>query len=343
MFVIYKFVSTQRQRSIEGYHMHQKTILVVGGAGFIASIIIKMLHQAGYQTVAFDNLSTGSREAVTHGIFVKGDTANSTDLDNVFTNYTIDAVMHFAALIDVGESTRDPSKYYINNVVNTLNLLDAMRQHGINTLIFSSSAAIFGIPQEKYLTELHPCNPINPYGETKLMVEKILRDYDTAYGFKSCSLRYFNAAGGDPEGEIKNYKRRESNLIPLILKSLKNQQRSITIFGTDYPTPDGTCIRDYIHVYDLGIAHIRAMKKLFEGGPSTNYNLGNGHGFSVREVIRAAEKVTGRKVNAIIGSRRLGDSPILVADSQKARRELDWHPQYPSLEAMIEHAWQALR
>ena len=321
--------------------MPQQKILVVGGAGFIGSHVNKRLDQKGYQTIVFDNLSQGAREAATRGAFFLGDTANSADLDKIFSTHKIDAVMHFAALIDVGESVKDPSKYYHNNVCNTLNLLDAMRRFDVKNIIFSSSAAIFGVPQTPILAETHACSPINPYGESKLTVEKILHSFDHAYGIRSCCLRYFNAAGGDPEGEVKNYKKKETNLIPLILKSLKNQG-SITIFGTDYPTTDGTCIRDYIHVNDLADAHISAMEKLLTGAPSMQYNLGNGHGFSVREVIAATEKVTGLKVKVIEGARREGDPPVLVADSTKAQKELHWKPLYPQLEQMISHAWKAI-
>ena len=322
--------------------MKKKQILVVGGAGYIGSVVNKMLHQAGYQTIVLDNLSRGNRKAVTKGLFIQGDMADSHELDNIFKHHSIDAVMHFAALIDVGESVSNPAKYYHNNVANTLNLLEAMRRHGVLTFIFSSSAAIFGVPEQPYLTESHPCLPINPYGQTKLIVEGMLKNFDHAYGMKSCCLRYFNAAGGDPDGEIKIYPRKETNLIPIVLKSLKDPKGAITIFGTDYPTRDGTCVRDYIHVADLGTAHITAMEKLFQGEPSACFNLGNGQGFTVREVIHAAEKVTGLPVNVIEGPRRPGDPPTLLADSHKAQQELPWKARYPSLEEMITHAWKAL-
>lgn len=317
-------------------------ILVVGGAGFIGSHITKMLSRSGYHPIVFDNLSSGHRESVTCGTFVEGDLANPQDLDAVFSQYSIQAVMHFAALIDVGESVVDPLKYYIHNVNYTLNLIEAMRKFHVNILIFSSSAAIFGHPKEVPMPENHPCRPINPYGYTKLIVENILSDCDKAYGIKSSCLRYFNAAGGDPKGEVKNFKQKETNLIPLVLRSLKDPTRAVTIFGTDYPLNDGTCIRDYIHLEDLGTAHILAMEKLLQGGASTNYNLGNGNGFSVRQVINAAEEATGLKVNTIEGPRRPGDPYILVADALKARKELGWNPAYPDLKQMITHAWQAL-
>lgn len=327
----------------QGESMPRKTILVVGGAGYIGSHVNKMLHEAGYNTVVLDNLTKGNRNAVVCGAFIEGDMADSQCLDLLFQNYPIEAVMHFAASIDVGESIEDPAKYYINNVSNTLNLLNAMLRHSVKKFIFSSSAAVYGLPQENKVSEAHPCHPINPYGQTKLIVEKILHDYDKAYGLKSCCLRYFNAAGGDPQGVIKNYKSKESNLIPVALRSLLQPNSTLTIFGSDYPTPDGTCIRDYIHICDLGSAHIIAMEQLLDGKPSSIYNLGNGAGFSVREVLQTVEKVTGRRLNVMEGPRREGDPPYLVADAQKALRELGWEPQYPSLEAMIEHAWNGLR
>lgn len=320
-----------------------KTVLVVGGAGYIGSHVNKMLHQSGYNTIVLDNLSKGDRRAVLYGKFIEGDIADNALLNRIFMEHTIDAVMHFAALTDVGESVINPLKYFINNVGGTLNLLEVMRQYGVNVFVFSSTAAIFGLPKTPFITEDHVCSPINPYGESKLMVEKILRDANGAYGFRSCCLRYFNAAGGDPEGQIKYFKQNESNLIPKVLKSVLNGDCSATIYGTDYATPDGTCVRDYVHIDDLGRAHIEAMKKLFSGAPSSVYNLGNGQGFSVREVIQVAGQVTGRQIKVIEGPRRLGDPPILVADSQKAYKELAWKPHYPTLETMILHAWNAMK
>jgi UDP-glucose 4-epimerase len=320
----------------------QKTVLVVGGAGYIGSHVTKMLHEVGYNTVVLDNLSRGNRKAVTQGTFIEGDIADNACLETLFKDHKIDAVMHFAALIDVGESIVNPSQYYANNVAATLNLLNAILRHSIKTFIFSSTAAVYGIPLENPIPETHPCKPINPYGESKLFVEKILRDYDQAYGLKSCCLRYFNAAGGDPDGEIKNYKSKESNLIPIALRSLLNPQSKLTIYGSDYPTPDGTCIRDYVHVCDLATAHITAMEQLMQGQPSSIYNLGTGQGFSVREVIHAIEKVTDKKLNIIEGQRRPGDPPILVADAQRAKKELHWKPRFSSLETMIDHAWKSL-
>lgn len=322
--------------------MNKKTILVTGGAGYIGSHVNKMLHKAGYATIILDNLSRGFEQSVVKGTFIKGSTGDKKLLKTVFSSQKIDAVMHFAACIDVGESVENPAKYYQNNVCSTLELLDSMKGHQIKNFIFSSTAAIFGLPQKQKIDENHQKSPINPYGYSKLMVETILSDFDKAYGLKSCCFRYFNAAGGDPECQIKYQNKKESNLIPLILNSLKNPDGKITIYGTDYDTKDGTCIRDYIHVNDLGSAHILGLEMLLGGAESCCYNLGNGSGFSVREVIAAAEKVTGLKVNAIEGDRRPGDPPVLVADSCKAQVELNWKPVYSRLEDMIAHAWTAM-
>lgn len=322
-----------------------KLILVVGGAGFIGSQVNHMLYVAGYPTIVLDNLSTGSRQAVRQGIFIEGDVADVPLLDRIFTQYPIAAVMHFAALIDVRDSVSIPLKYYQNNFAYTLNLLDAMCRHQVKYLIFSSTAAIFGVPIESSVSETHPCHPINPYGKSKLMVETVLHDLDSTQEIKSCCLRYFNAAGGDPEGKIKQDKINETNLIPVILKSLLRSagEGEVTIYGVDYATVDGTCVRDYIHIEDLGRAHITAMEQLFAGGPSSCYNLGNGQGFSVRQVIAAVSKVTGRPIRVIEGARRAGDPPILVANAQKAKRVLGWQPRYPSLEQIIHDAWRAMQ
>lgn len=320
--------------------MKTQTILVVGGAGYIGSHVNKMLNQAGYQTIIIDNLSRGCADTIVSGTFIEGDIADTPFLNQFFEQYSIDAVMHFAAYIDVGESIDDPAKYYQNNVAHTLNLLMAMIRHEVKTFVFSSTAALFGKPLTPMINEEHHCQPLNPYGESKWMVEKMLRDFEVAYDLHYSCLRYFNAAGGDPEGKIKNCQPRTSNLIPLILKSLQNN-RSITIYGTDYPTPDGTCIRDYIHIEDLGRAHIAALEQLFAGYPSSYYNLGSGKGFSVREVIQAVEKILGKTVQVVEGKRRPGDVPILLADASQAKKALNWHPRY-SLEEMIEHAWKAL-
>lgn len=319
-----------------------KTVLVVGGAGFIGSHVNKLLYQNGYDTIVFDNLSRGSKEAVKYGRFIEGDLGDIQALNEVFENNTIDAVMHFAAFTDVGDSCVNPGIYYINNVANSVNLLQVMAQHSVKVFIFSSTAAIFGPPEEIPIKETHSCHPISPYGRSKLMVEQILADFDIAHGIKYCSLRYFNAAGGDPDHILKNYKSKESNLIPLALRSLQEPQKSITIFGMDYSTPDGTGVRDYIHVCDLASAHILAMEKLLAGSSSCLYNLGNGKGYSVLEVVNAIEKITGKQINLIYGERRQGDVPYVLASSEKAKNELGWEPQYSSLEIMIEHAWNAL-
>ncbi|MBA3722786.1 MAG: UDP-glucose 4-epimerase GalE [Parachlamydiaceae bacterium] len=322
--------------------MKNKTILIVGGAGFIGSHVNKMLNKAGYQTIVLDNLSNGNRSTVQNGEFIHGEMSDKTILDQIFQKNKIDAVMHFAAYIDVGESVLNPVKYYFNNVVNTLNLLTTMIDHHVKTFIFSSTAAIFGNPQTQFIDENHPMNPINPYGESKLMVEKILQSFDNAYGLKFTALRYFNAAGGDPEGKIKNFQTRSTNLIPIILKGLKSENGILTINGIDYPTSDGTCIRDYIHIEDLGSAHIQAMEKLFEGSHSDFFNLGNGIGFSIYDVIQAAESVTQKKVKFQKGPRRPGDPPFLVANSSKAIQKLGWKPKFSSLETIITDAWKAI-
>lgn len=331
------------QNTTETLCTADRTVLVVGGAGFIGSYVNKMLHRAGYKTVVLDNLSSGKRESVRYGTFIEGDTGNRQTLDALFTRYRIDAVMHFAAFIDVGESVSDPIKYYENNVVSTLTLLKAMVKHNVKKFIFSSSAAVFGIPEILPIPENHPCRPINPYGETKRVVETILQNFDSAYDLKFCSFRYFNAAGGDPEGEIGNYQTGSTNLIPRIVRSLQTENGSVTIFGTKYPTRDGTCIRDYVHIHDLGTAHIKGLERLFSGKTSSYFNLGNGQGYTVHEIIRTVESVTGRKVNVIIGPPRAGDPPRLVADASKAIEELGWQPQFSSPEIIIRHAWGTLR
>jgi len=317
-----------------------KNILVVGGAGYIGSHIVKMLLAHGYYPVTFDNLSTGYHDAVLGGDFILGDLADRTILDKVFKNQSFDGVMHFASFIQVGESVKKPDKYYRNNVINTLNLLDAMIAHQVKNLIFSSSAAIFGEPHYVPIDEKHPKNPINPYGLSKWMVEQVLADYDHAYGLKSVCLRYFNAAGADPEGKLGERHVPETHLIPLVLQAASGQRENITIFGQDYDTPDGTCLRDYIHINDLCQAHLLALEQLISGADSAAYNLGNGEGFSVKQVIDICEKVTGKSIPIILGERRDGDPDRLVADSQLARKILGWQPEYHELSTIIEHAWQ---
>jgi len=317
------------------------TILVVGGAGYIGSHMVKMLLANGYQVVTLDNLSGGYRDAVLGGDFVFGDIADRQGLDRLFSGYTFDGVMHFASFIQVGESVNDPSKYYQNNVAATLNLLDAMVAHEVKTLIFSSTAAIFGEPQYVPIDEQHPKQPINPYGLTKWMVEQILADYDRAYGLKSISLRYFNAAGADPDAQIGELHLPESHLIPLVLQAASGRRKSVTIYGQDYATPDGTCIRDYIHINDLCQAHLLALQQLLTGDSSSAaYNLGNGAGFSVKQVIDVAREITKQPIPVVIGENRGGDAASLVADSKRAQTMLGWQPQYAELATIIAHAWQ---
>lgn len=323
--------------------MSSKIVLVVGGAGFIGSHVTKMLVRAGYQPLVFDNLCRGTAEAVQDVPLIQGDLARTEDIHDVFQRHEVEAVMHFAAYADVGESFSKPLEYYTNNVTHTLNLLSVMLHHNVRRLIFSSSAAIFGLPQQKKISEQHPCDPISPYGQTKLIIEKILQDFDRVYGFRHVNLRYFNAAGGDPQGEVKQRKKREYNLLPVVLRSLLAGHGCVTINGSDYPTGDGTCVRDYVHVHDIGKAHMTALEQLLEGRPSMSYNLGNGEGFSIRQVIAAIEQVTGRTVSTVEGPRRHGDPPVLVADASKAMKELNWKPEYSQLETMILHAWRAFQ
>ncbi len=319
-----------------------KTFLVIGGAGFIGAQVVKTLSKAGYSVVVLDNLSRGFKERVLSGVFEFGDVGDAAVLDRLFTKYKFDGVLHFAALADVGESVIRPDIYYQNNIVNTLTLLNAMVKHHVNKIVFSSSSAIYGMPDKLPVVEDTPKEPINPYGRTKWMVEQILADYDKAYGIKSCSLRYFNAAGGDPDGEIPYFRRNEGNLIPILLNNVLDGKPTV-VFGDDYATPDGTCIRDYIHIADLAAAHLTGMEKLLEGAASSYYNLGVGNGFSVLEVINTTEKVIGQKVDFIIGPRREGDAPELMASPQKAFRELNWKPEYPELETMIRHGWNVMK
>ena len=315
-------------------------VLVVGGAGYIGSHMVKMLLDQGHSVVTFDNLSSGFRDAVLGGEFVKGDLADKARLDEVFVAHQPEAVMHFASYIQVGESVKHPDKYYRNNFSNTLNLLDTMVKHGVKYFIFSSTAAVFGEPEYVPIDEAHPKNPLNPYGRSKWMVEQVLPDYERAYGLKSVCLRYFNAAGADPSGLLGERHEPETHLIPLVLQAISGKRDQICVFGRDYDTPDGTCIRDYIHIVDLCTAHALALRKLMATGLSRQYNLGNGSGFSVQEVIEAAERVTGQKVRVVEGARREGDPARLVADATSAREELGWQPIYSDLETIIAHAWQ---
>jgi UDP-glucose 4-epimerase len=316
-----------------------KTVLVVGGAGYIGSHMVWLLGQKGVDVVTLDNLSSGHRDAVLHGEFVHGDIADQLVLDKVFRNHKFDAVMHFASFIQVGESMQDPAKYYQNNVVNTLNLLNAMCAHGIDKFIFSSTAAIFGEPEYSPIDEAHPKRPINPYGWSKLMVEQALADYDRAYGLKSVCLRYFNAAGAHPDGLLGERHEPETHLIPLVLQAASGRRPHITVFGRDYDTPDGTCIRDYIHILDLAEAHWLALKYLQSGEKSSAFNLGNGNGYSVESVIQTARRITGETIPVQEGKRRLGDPARLVANASKIKQELGWQPAYTDLDAIVGHAW----
>ena len=314
-------------------------ILVCGGAGYIGSHINKALHQEGYETVTFDSLIYGHREAVKWGTFFKGDLANLDDLEEVFRDHDIDAVFHFAAFTYVGESVEDPEKYYYNNVGNTLNLLKVMRKHGCSKIIFSSTCATYGEPEKLPLTEDMPQHPINPYGATKLMVERIFKDYHAAYGLEFVVLRYFNAAGADPDGEIGESHDPETHLIPLVLDAASGKRADIKVFGTDYDTPDGSCIRDYVHVTDLASAHLLALHHLEAGRGSDFFNLGNAQGTSVLEVVEAARRVTGKDFKATMTERRPGDPPKLVGSSEKAMRVLGWRPRFADIDTIIAHAW----
>jgi UDP-glucose-4-epimerase GalE len=317
----------------------KRNILVVGGAGYIGSHMCKYLSRAGYKPIVLDNLVYGHLEAVKWGPLILGSMEDQDLLERVFSEYQIAAVMHFAAFIDVGESVRDPAMYYQNNVAATISLLQSMIKANIRNFIFSSSAAVYGEPVESPISETHPLNPINPYGRTKLMVEQILDDFQTAYGLNYVSLRYFNAAGADPDGELGEDHRPETHLIPLVLQAAAGVRKDIKMFGDDYGTQDGTCIRDYIHIHDLAQAHLLALERLTVGDSEGIYNLGNGAGYSVKEVIETARNISGKPILSDVVDRRPGDPEVLVSSSQKAVKELGWKPRYPELEAIIEHAW----
>jgi UDP-glucose 4-epimerase len=316
----------------------KEKILVIGGAGYIGSHMVKQLLQENYEVVILDNLSTGYRRLVTGGQLIVGELGDSELLDRIFRKHKIAAVMHFAAFSLVGESVGMPLKYYRNNISETVSLIEAMIRNEVMRFIFSSTAAVYGEPRETPINEEHTCNPTNPYGVTKRCVERILADCDTAHGLKSVCLRYFNASGADPIGDIGEMHEPESHLIPLVLKSALTQ-KPINIFGTDYPTPDGTCLRDYVHVTDLADAHMLALNALLEGAASTVYNLGNSVGYSVRQVIERASRVTGKNIPVMETARRPGDPAILVANSDKIKQSLGWQPQYEALETIIETAW----
>jgi len=320
--------------------MAGETILVVGGAGYIGSHMVLDLLRAGYEVVVLDNLSRGHRDLLPGGTFVKGDLGDAGLLDSIFSQYQISAVMHFAAFSLVGESVSRPLDYYRNNVAKTVELLAAMGRHRVRKFIFSSTAAVYGEPRAmEPLREDSPCLPTNPYGATKLAVERMLADNTAAGDFSYVSLRYFNAAGADPSGRLGERHEPETHLIPLVLQVATGQRQAIQIYGTDYPTQDGSCIRDYVHVCDLAQAHLLALEHLLRGGSSTVYNLGNNKGHSVREVIETARRITKFPIPAVEAERRPGDPAFLVADSSRIRRDFGWRPRYENLTHIIETAW----
>ena len=315
-------------------------VLVCGGAGYIGSHMAKWLATRDIEVTVLDNLSTGHREAVRWGTLVEADLLYPETLEAVFAANRFDAVMHFCARSLVGESVAKPYEYYANNVTGTLNLLEAMRRHGVDRLVFSSTAAVFGQPASSSIDEDHPTQPINPYGASKLMVERILADAAAAYGLRSVALRYFNAAGASPQGDIGESHEPETHLIPNVLRAALRTGPALSVFGDDYPTPDGTCVRDYVHVDDLAQAHQLALGYLDANPGAHVFNLGNGQGFSVREVIAAAQRISGLEIPHTVVLRRVGDPAVLVASSEKARRDLGWEPAHTSLDTIIESAWR---
>lgn len=315
-------------------------VLVTGGAGYIGSHTAKALARAGFEPVVFDNLSTGHRWAVRWGPLVEADLACREAVRAALEGYGIRAVMHFAASAYVGESMRDPRTYFRNNVVHTLNLLEAMLDAGVHVIVFSSSCATYGVPEVLPILEDHPQRPVSPYGESKLMVERVLHWYGQAHGLHWLSLRYFNAAGADPEGELGEVHDPETHLIPRAILVALGQLGSLEVYGTDYPTADGTAVRDYVHVTDLAEAHVLGLQYLLDGGVSTALNLGTGHGYSVRDVVAAVERAAARPVSVLEGSRRPGDPPALVASAGRARQMLRWCPRYSDLRTIVETAWR---
>ena len=314
-------------------------VLVVGGAGYIGSHMVRQLNAAGHRAVVLDNLSTGFREAVRGAHLIVGEMADQPLVRDILVRHKIDAVMHFAACALVGESVTDPAKYYHNNVIATLQLLEAMRSTDVQRIVFSSTCATYGIPDTVPISESTPQRPVNPYGFTKLIIERALDDYARAYGFGFAALRYFNAAGASPDGLIGEDHDPESHLIPIVLQVALGQRAHITIFGDDWPTPDNTCVRDYIHVDDLCRAHLSALE-LLDNGTQLKVNLGTGNGFSVRQIIETCREVTAHPIPAVVGPRRAGDPPALVADAALARKLLDWQPTYQDPRSIIETAWR---
>lgn len=317
-------------------------ILVTGGAGYIGSHGVLALQRAGYEVIVLDNLVYGHRELVEEVLkvpLIVGDTGDSQALNQVFKTYDVAAVMHFAAYAYVGESVTHPLKYYRNNVASTVTLIEAMVKAGVKNLVFSSTCATYGVPSQIPITEEEPQTPINPYGRSKLMVEQILEDASTAYDLRSVCFRYFNAAGADPEGRLGEDHQPETHLIPLVLQTALGLRQTFSIFGSDYPTPDGTCIRDFIHVSDLADAHVLGLEYLLQGGGTAMFNLGNGSGYSIRQVLAAAERVVGKPIPTVERQRRPGDPPQLVGSSERARTVLGWQPQYGDIETILTHAW----
>jgi UDP-glucose 4-epimerase len=314
-------------------------VLVTGGAGYIGSHAVRLLERAGHDVWVYDNLSLGHRAAVPRSRLIEGQLMDRPRVIEALSSQGIEAVMHFAAFAAVGESVADPAKYYQNNVVASLNLLEAMRAAGVKQIVFSSTTATYGIPARVPITEEEPQKPINPYGFAKLVIERALADYAAAYGLAYVALRYFNAAGASPDGDLGEDHEPETHLIPIVLQVALGQREQITIFGDDYPTPDGTCIRDYIHVDDLGAAHVLALAHL-KPGHGLQLNLGTGRGHSVREVIEACRRVTGHAIPEVLGPRRPGDPAELVADSRQAQRTLKWQPQYPDIDSIVRTAWK---
>lgn len=319
--------------------MKTSTFLVIGGAGYIGSHLVKALIERQHRVLVVDNLSAGKASAVLGGELLVHDFDDRAFLDNLFKEHQFDGVFHFASQIVVSESVKDPGKYYRANTAATLTLLEAMRDHHVGPLVFSSTAAVYGEPQYTPIDEKHPTNAVNPYGRSKLMVEQILADFASAYQQQYIALRYFNAAGADPHARIGEQHDPETHLIPLALQAITGKRPPLQLFGQDYDTPDGTCIRDYIHVEDLASAHILAMNHLINGGDSGIFNLGNGQGYSVNEVIQTASKVAGKEVPVTYAPRRAGDPARLVADANRAKQVLGWQPQYADLTLIIQHAW----
>ncbi len=315
-------------------------ILVTGGAGYIGSHVVRVLNQKNYEVIILDNLSTGHIESVPpFAVFEKADLLEAALVESILEKHQPDAVIHFAAFALVGESVETPQKYYSNNVAGALNLLNAVKKFEIKNFVFSSTCTIYGNPDAIPISEEEPDKPINPYGKTKLIIENALKDYGSAYGIKSVALRYFNAAGASPSGDIGESHNPETHLIPLVLKTAIGELAEIKIYGNDYSTTDGTCVRDYIHVDDLATAHVKALEYLIRGNDSVMLNLGTGKGNSVLEIIEIAERITGKKIKKKIAPRREGDPSVLVADNKKAKQLLDWRPQY-EIEQIIDTAWK---